>query len=411
MAHRTVVAIDVGTTKICTVVAQVDHDVDEISVLGLGLTPSKGVERGVVVNIDDTISAIASSIERAERLSGYRITAVYVAATGRYLTSLNSRAAVAVAGPDREITGNDITRATEAARSITIPMQREIVFLEPRTYVVDGNEDIRDPTGMFGYRLEVEAHIVVADKMLLENLIRSVQRSGAEINEVTIQSYAASWAVLSDDDREQGVVLVDIGGGTTDIAIFAKGRLWHSCVLPVGGGHFTNDIVLVMQLPYRTAEWLKLNYGSAIAEPCDDEEADIISAESFVPGEEQLVSRTLLNEVLHARAAELIQLILQEIRHSGYEGMLPAGIVLSGGAAQLPRFDELMRDHVGIPVRIGTPRGLTGLDDLVDRPEFATAIGLIRWGSHHGGMGDDDQQAMHESWVRRLFRFVRELWS
>jgi cell division protein FtsA len=410
MAHRNVVAIDVGTTKICTVVAQVDQDTDEISVLGIGLTPSKGVERGVVVNIDDTISAVASSIERAERLSGYRITSVYVAATGRYLTSLNSRAAVAVAGPDREITSYDIARATEAAKSITIPMQREIILMQPRTYVVDGNEDIRDPTGMFGYRLEIEAHIVVADKMLLENLIRSVRRSGAEIEEITLQSFAAAEAVLNDDDREQGVVLVDVGGGTTDIAIFAKGRLWHTCVLPVGGNHFTNDIVLVMQLPYRTAEWLKLNYGSAIADPCDDEDADVISVEGFVPGEEQLISRTLLSEVLQARAAELIQLILQEIRHSGYEGMLPAGVVLTGGAVQLPRFDELMRDQMGIPVRIGTPRNLTGLDELVDRPEFATAIGLIRWGNQLGTPIDDEQRAARESWIQRLIKFMRELW-
>jgi len=374
MAHRTVVAIDVGTTKICTVVAQVDDDTDEISVLGLGLTPSKGVERGVVVNIDDTISAIASSIERAERLSGYRITAVYVAATGRYLTSLNSRAAVAVAGPDREITANDITRATEAARSITIPMQREIVFLEPRTYVVDGNEDIRDPTGMFGYRLEVEAHIVVADRMLLENLIRSVQRSGAEINEVTIQSYAASWAVLSDDDREQGVVLVDIGGGTTDFILFRDGSVRQTGVLAVGGDHITNDISIGLRVPTKWAEKLKVESAEVGPGAVSARGTVEIEDPTYAGGQ---IERRMLNIVAEARVRELFNLLKRRLNFERHAQFIGGGILITGGTAELKGIAALASEVFGVPARVAVPRPVMGPSILFESPRFSTAVGLV----------------------------------
>jgi cell division protein FtsA len=383
MAHRTIVGIDVGTTKVCTVVAQI-LDSGRVNVLGVGLTPSKGLDKGVVVNIDDAVNAIATSVEKAERLSGYRIGTAFVGVAGRHISSLNSRGVVAVSRPDHEISRNDIARAVEAAQAVAIPTQREVIHVIPRAYVVDGHEGIRDPIGMSGFRLEVETHIVTGEVMAIQNLIKSVQKAGVEIDDLVLQPLASGEAVLSSDDKDRGVVLVDIGGGTTDIAVFVQGGIWHTSVIPVGGNQFTNDIVLVLQTPHNTAEYLKLKYGSAIADDPADPESDLIEAEGFAPGERQQISRSVLNQVLQARAEEVIELIYNEIRRSGYEGMLPAGVVLTGGSAQLPRFDELMRDMLGIPVRVGAPTDLAGLSDSIDTPPYATSIGLLRWGTRHG---------------------------
>jgi cell division protein FtsA len=383
MAQRTIVGIDVGTTKVCTIVAQV-HDSGRVNVLGVGLTPSKGLDKGVVVNIDDAVNAIATSVEKAERLSGYRIGTAFVGVSGRHISSLNSRGVVAVSRADHEISRNDVARAVENAQTIAMPNQREIIHVIPRAYVVDGHEGIRDPIGMSGFRLEVETHIVTGEVMAIQNLIKSVQRAGVEIDDLVLQTLASGEAVLTPDDKDRGVVLVDIGGGTTDIAVFVEGGIWHTSVVPVGGNHFTNDIVVVLKTPHNTAEYLKLKYGAAIADEAVDPATDLIEAEGFAPGERQQISRSLLNQVLQARAEEVIEQIYNEIRRSGYEGLLPAGVVLTGGAVQLPRFDELMRDMLGIPVRVGTPTDLGGLSDSIDTPPYATGIGLLRWGSRHG---------------------------
>ncbi len=220
--------------------------------------------------------------------------------------------------------------------------------------------------------------------MAIQNLIKSVQKAGVEIDDLVLQPLASGEAVLTTEDKDRGVVLVDMGGGTTDIAVFVDGGIWHTSVIPVGGNHFTNDIVLVLKTPHNTAEYLKLKYGSAIAEEPDEAEGDLIEAEGFNPGERQQISRSLMNQVLQARAEEVIEHIYNEIRRSGYEGLLPAGVVLTGGAVQLPRFDELMRDMLGIPVRIGSPTDLSGLADTIDSPPYATGVGLLRWGSRHG---------------------------
>ncbi len=383
MAQRTIVGIDVGTTKVCTIVAQI-QDSGRVNVLGVGLTRSKGLDKGVVVNIDDAVNAIATSVEKAERLSGYRVGTAFVGVAGRHISSLNSRGVVAVARSDHEITRNDIARAVEAAQSVAIPTQREVIHVIPRAYVVDGHEGIRDPIGMSGFRLEVETHIVTGEVMAIQNLIKSVQRAGVEIDDLVLQPLASGEAVLTNDDKDRGVVLVDIGGGTTDIAVFVQGGIWHTSVIPVGGNHFTNDIVLVLQTPPNTAEYLKLKYGSAIADDPADPESDLIESEGFTPGERQQISRSTLNQVLQARAEEVIELIYNEIRRSGYEGLLPAGVVLTGGSAQLPRFDELMRDMLGIPVHVGAPADLSGLSDTIDSPPYATGVGLLRWGARHG---------------------------
>src|SRR3712207_553821 len=255
--NRTVVGIDVGTTKICTMVAEVREDA-RVNILGVGVTPSKGLDKGVVVNIDEAVSAISTSVEKAERTSVYRIGTAYVGIAGRHISSLNSRGVVAISRPDHEISRADVERAVESAQAVAIPTQREVIHVIPRAYIVDGHENIRDPVGMSGYRLEVETHIVSGEVMAIQNLIKSVERAGVEIDDLVLQPLASAEAVLSQEDKERGVVLVDIGGGTTDIAIFVHGSIWHSIVLPIGGNHFTNDLVYVLHTPPHTAEYLKI---------------------------------------------------------------------------------------------------------------------------------------------------------
>jgi len=316
-----------------------------------------------------------------------------------------------VQNPDG-ITRQDVARAIEAAQLVALPTQREIIHVIPRTYVIDGNDGIRDPIGMSGLRLEVETHIITGEAMAIQNLIRSVERAGVQIDDLVLQPLAAAEAVLSDDDKERGVMLIDIGVATTDLAIFAQGGVWHTGVIPVGGQHFTNDIVYVLHTPPNTAEYLKLRYGSAIAghPPAPGDESDLIDAETLTVGEKQQISAHLLKQVLQARAEELIELIVAEARRSGYDGMLPAGIVLTGGGAQLQRFDELLRDDLGLPVRIGIPGGLGGLTDSLDSPAYATAVGLLRWGIRYGGRppessSSDDTTSLYE----RFRRWLREL--
>lgn len=418
-----IVGIDVGTTKVCTIVAQVRDHGRDVHILGVGVTPSKGLDRGVVVNIDDAVSAIVTSIEKAERLSGYRIGTAFVGIAGRHIASLNSRGVVAIGRPDYEITREDVVRAVEAARAVAIPTQREVVHVIPRAYTVDGNEGIRDPIGMSGFRLEVETHIVTGEVMAIQNLIKSVQRSGMEIDDLVLQPLASGEAVLTPEDKDRGVVLVDIGGGTTDIAIFVQGGIWHTSVIPVGGNHFTNDIVYVLHTPFNTAEYLKLKYGNAIAgqsweesqNPDDAEappdEADMIEVDTLVAGEQQRVSQHLLNQIIQARAMELVELIYNEIQRSGYDGLLQAGIVMTGGSAQIARLDELARDMLGIPVRIGVPTGLSGLAESIDTPPYATAVGLVRWGARYGsgmGMLDSAGRNGRVSLYERVKNWLRE---
>ena len=412
--QRTIVGIDIGTTKVCTIVAQLS-DSGRLNILGVGVTPSKGMDKGIVVNIDNAVSAIETSIEKAERLTGYRIGTAFVGVSGRHISSLNSRGVVAVQRPDQEITRSDIARAVEAAQAVAIPTQREIIHVIPRAYILDGYEGIRDPIGMSGSRLEVETHIVTGEVMAIQNLIRSVQRSGIGIDELVLQPLASGEAVLSTEDKDRGVVLVDIGGGTSDVAIFVQGGVWHTSVISLGGHHFTNDITYVLHAPPNTAEYLKLRYGSAIADEESDEYYDDdreIEIDTLNANEKQKINRTLLNQILQARAEELVELIYQEIRRSGYEGRLPAGVVLTGGGAQLARLDELMRDMLGLPVRIGLPVDLAGLTDTLESPSFATCVGLLRWGMRNGSALSPSQRSADVSGkgstYERLMNWLKE---
>jgi cell division protein FtsA len=382
--ERTIVGIDVGTTKVCTLVGEID-EANNLAVVGVGVAPSHGLSKGVVVNVEEASRSIAASIEKAERVSGYTIESAYVGLAGKHISSLNSRGVVAAGRGERYITEDDVERAIEAAQAIAVPHNREIVHTIPRSFTLDGQEGVHDPVGMMGFRLEVEAHIVTGAVASMRNLVQCIESANVAVNDLILQPLASSEAVLAPEERETGVVLVDAGGGTTDVAIFVQGSVWHSVVLPVGGNNVTNDIAVGLRTPFTTAEGLKIKYGSALPETVDPQE--MIDAAAFGEGESQSISRLQLCEIIEARAEELFALVQNEIKRSGYEGLLPAGLVLTGGTADLQGFKELGREMLGLPVRVGSVRNVGGLVDAVSSPPYATAVGLLLWGMQHDVSG------------------------
>jgi len=382
--ERTIVGIDVGTTKICTLVAEAGDD-ESVRIVGVGTVPARGVRKGIIVNVAEATQAIRASVEKAERVSGYDIERAHVSLAGAHVASLNSRGVVAVQRGERGITVDDVERALEAARAIAIPHDREVVHIIPRGYTVDGQEGIRDPIGMVGFRLEVEAHIITGAISSIHNLIRCVEEAGVGVDELVLDPLAAGEAVLSETERDMGVVLVDIGGGTTDIAVFIDGSIWHTTILAVGGNHLTNDIAVCMKMPNAAAEAAKIEYGHALAETIEPNE--MIQVTTFGDNVPTRVSRHELAQVIEARVEEIFSLVMQEIKRSGYDGLLPAGVVLCGGTAQLRGIRELGRRVLKLPVRVGGPGELHGLTDSIMSPAFATSVGLIRWGQRQGMLG------------------------
>jgi cell division protein FtsA len=374
--ERNIVGIDVGTTKICTLVAEAD-EYDNLRIVGVGITPSRGLRKGVVVNVDEATSAISVSVEKAERMSGYRIEGAYVGVAGGHISSVNSRGVVAVSRPERGITPYDVDRALDAAQAIAIPYNREIIHVIPRGFIVDGQDGIRDPLGMMGYRLEVEAHIITGASASVHNLVKCVRGGGIGVDGLVLEPLASGEAVLTSTEQEMGVVLADVGGGTTDIAIFIEGSIWHTVVLATGGNHLTHDIAIGLRTPFTAAEEIKKTYGYALADHIEDEPIDVFA---FGDNARQTVSRYFLAEIIEARAEEVFNLILREIKRSGYDGLLPAGVVLCGGTSELAGIKKLGRNILRLPVRVGSPNHLEGLVDIISSPAYATSVGLLLWG-------------------------------
>jgi len=375
--ERTIVGIDVGSSKICTLVGDVGGEGD-LHVIGVGLVPSRGVRKGVVVNVADATAAIAASVEKAERTSGYKVERAYVGLSGTHISSLNSRGVVGMSRREHGITVEDVDRVLDAAHAVAVPHNQEVVHVIPRGYVVDGQEDVRDPVGMHGFRLEVEAHIVVGSSTSIQNLVKCVEGAGVEVDELVLSSIAAGDAVLMDTEREMGVVLADVGAGVIDIAIFIDGTVWHTVTLGVGGEYVTGDIGIGLRLPPDVAEQVKVEHGHACAARVPPEDRFTVS--SFGGEGRQVVPRWKLAEIVEARVEEMLAMIRQEIKRSGYDGLLPAGVVLCGGTAQLAGIQELARDAFGLPVRVGAPQALHGLVDQVSGPAHAVGAGLIGWG-------------------------------
>ncbi|MDP9243723.1 MAG: cell division protein FtsA [Chloroflexota bacterium] len=403
------VGIDAGTTKVTTLIGEVGRSGD-VSIIGYGIGPSVGMKKGMVANIDQTVNSLAASVEKAERLSGYKISSAFVAVGGSHISSQNSRGVVAVSGHRREVSREDVARATEAAKAVQVPSNREMLHVIPRGYIVDGQEGIKDPLGMSAVRLEVDTHIVAGAATSVQNLTKCVTSANVQIDELVISSLAAAEATLTDTEKELGVLVADIGGGTTDIAIFVDGAVYHTAVLPVGGINVTNDVAIGLRTSLNLAEEIKIKHGSANLADVGPEELLNVAVLGESGG--QTIQRRKLAEIIEARMSEIYSLIREEVKRSGHAGMLPAGAVLTGGGARIGGAVDLARDGLEMPVRIGSPQGVGGLMDQLGNPAFSTSIGLLLWGANHLGEEPIGFEARNgvgaglrgvADWVRGLF--------
>lgn len=372
----TFAAIDVGTTKICTVVGD-DQGDEGVRVLGVGIAPSAGLSRGMVDNIRDASEAIRLSVEKAERSSGTRILAAHVGIAGAHVASMNNRGVVAVPNQTRPIADDDVSRVIDGARTVTIPTNREVLHVIPRYYVVDGQDNVSDPVGMYGQRLDVEAHVVTAAVSAMQNLTRCVEGIGVQVDALVLEPLASAEAVLEEEERRQGVVLADVGGGTTDVAIFVDGAIYHTSVLPVGGYHLTHDLVVGLRAPFNAAEAVKATYGHAL--PSSVAADQQVQIEAFGSERQRTVGRRRVCEILQARSEEILEMILVEVKRAGYDEMISAGLVLTGGTANLAGIDLLAEQVLQMPARIGLPQGIVGLVDAISNPAYATSVGLLQW--------------------------------
>ena len=374
---RYIVGIDVGTTKVTAIVSEVTED-GGLEIIGIGSTESKGLRKGMVINLEQTVESIKRVVEEAELMAGVEIESAYVGLAGGHIKGFNSRAVVAITSKNREISREDVFRAIDAAKAIPLPTDREIVHVLPHEFVVDGHDGIFDPTGMTGSRLEANVHIITASTTAMQNVVTCVNRAGMEVIETVLEQLAAAEACLTEDERELGVALVDIGGGTTDVAIFDKGTIWHTAVLPTGGDHFTNDVAVGLRTPILEAEKIKKKYGCALATMISEE--DTIEVPSVGGRKPRILSRQILADIIQPRAEEICHLIFQEIRRAGYERVLNSGVVFTGGSASLEGLPEVAERVFDMPIRRGVPTGIGGLVDVVASPSYATGVGLVLYG-------------------------------
>lgn len=373
--------IDVGTTKVVALIAELD-DQNNLRVIGAGRTAAQGLRRGVVINAAEATQAISQAVADAESAAGQALQAAYVGIAGSHVNAIGSKGVVAVGRSGRSITRDDIQRAVDQARNIALPHNREIILAVPRVFCVDDQKGIQNPVGMFGYRLEVDASLVTGASSAVTNLVNCVQSNGVEIVDLVLEPLASAEAVLTDDERQLGVALVDIGGGTTDIAIYLDAAPWHTVIVDVGGDHFVRDVAMGLRMPYAKAEALMQQFGHVLPEqiPPDAE----VRSGAFGQEGQQTVNRRLLAEILNARAEEVIDLIVREVKRSGYDGLLPAGIVFTGGISQLAGFAELSRSRLQWPVRVGRPNGIASSVIDLSSPEYATSVGLLLWRMRQG---------------------------
>lgn len=372
-----VVGLDLGTTKVCTIIGERD-DEGQVHIIGVGTTPSTGLKKGSVVNIEQTIASIKKSIQDAERMAGVEVSAAFAGIAGGHIKGLNSRGVIAVSRKDKEISEEDRERVIEAAQAIAIPLDREIIHVIPQEYIVDDQDGIKNPVGMSGVRLEAEVHVVTGAVTSVQNIVRSVERAGLQVADIILQPLASAEAILSQDEKELGVVLVDIGGGTTDIAVFINGSLWHTGIITLGGALVTSDVAVGLRTPNTEAEAIKIQFGCAHTAMVKEEE------EITVPGvggrPDRRMPRRVLSEIIEARMEEIFELVGAELKKFGFEDRIPAGAVITGGAALMEGTAELAEKILQLPVRIGSPKRVGGLTDVVSNPSYSTAVGLVLMG-------------------------------
>jgi cell division protein FtsA len=378
MSRRTdnlIVGLDIGTTKICCIVGHKTEE--ELEIVGIGTSPSKGLRKGVVINIESTVTAIRKAIREAELMAGCEIKSVFAGIAGGHIKGMNSQGVIAI--KNREVTEEDLSRVIDAAKAIAIPMDREVLHILPQEFIIDDQDGIREPLGMSGVRLEAKVHIVSGAVASAQNIIKSCNRAGADVADIVLEQLASSAAVLSSDEKELGVAMVDIGGGTCDLAIFSEGAIKHTSVLSLGGDHLTNDIAVGLRTPMSEAEKIKQAYGCCLTSMVGKDET--IEVPSVGGREPRILSRQLLAEILEPRVEEMFSLINREIIKSGYDGMIASGVVLTGGSSILPGMPELAEQVFNLPVRRGNPQGIGGLVDVVNSPIYATGVGLVKYGS------------------------------
>ncbi|MBW6507962.1 MAG: cell division protein FtsA [Desulfuromonadales bacterium] len=370
-----IVGLDIGTTKICCIVGHMAED--GLEVVGIGTSPSRGMRKGVVINIESTVAAIRKAIREAELMAGCEIKSVFTGIAGGHIRGMNSQGVIAI--KNREVTSDDLQRVIDAAKAIAIPMDREVLHILPQEFIIDDQDGIREPLGMSGVRLEAKVHIVTGAVASAQNIIKSCNRAGVDVADIVLEQLASSEAVLSADEKELGVALVDIGGGTADIAIYSDGAIKHTSVLSIGGDHLTNDIAVGLRTPMAEAEKIKQAYGCCLTSMVGKDET--IEVPSVGGREPRILSRQLLAEILEPRVEEMFSLINREIIKSGYDELIASGVVITGGTAILPGMPELAEQIFNLPVRRGTPVDIGGLADVVNSPIYASGVGLVKYGS------------------------------
>jgi len=399
------VGLDVGTTKVAALVAHVEDS--EIEIVGMGVAPSRGLEKGVVVDIGKTIQSIRKAIEEAENMADLKVRSVYVGIAGKHIRSLNTTGTVSITHPDRIIRAEDVKRVIEAAKTIPMPPDMELIHVIPRQFIVDGQEGITDPVGMTGTRLEADVHIVLGSVTAVRNLTRCIRSLGIRIEQIVLQPLASSLAVLSSAEKELGVVLLDIGGGTTDISVYRGGDIWFSKVIPIAGQHITNDITVGLQTPIEEAERIKKEYGTCLVDAVGDDEKIEIAT---IGGDGmKLVSRKRLAKIIEPRVEEILDLAMQEVEDAGYKDLVPGGIVLTGGTALLDGIVEFAQRRYGLPARRGQiPQGIHGLRDIVESPIYATVIGLVKYAVDSKDFTKEVVERKRVGFLARLMRWLRK---
>ncbi len=407
---RHVVGLDIGSSKIGCLVGEVD-DHGRLRIIGIGVVPSAGVKKGAIVDLEAATRAVEAAVTRAEHTSGVAFQGALVGVSGAHIVSLNSRGTVSISRGNHTVQHDDVQRVLEAARAIALPHSHEVIHLIPRGFWLDSENGVRNPVGLHGYRLEVEAHVVAASTTALQTLETCCRGAGVDVQAFVLDPLAAGEAILTEDEKELGVVLVDIGGGTTDIGIFIEGAAWHTVSLPVGGHHLSHDLAVGLQCPLPVAEELKVRHGCAATALVGEDEA--VDVATFGDTPLHAVTRRDIAEILEYRVLDLFDLIRREIKRSGYDGLLPAGVVFCGGSAQLEGLRELATDYFRLPVRVGQPHTahLSGLIDSLGSPAFAATVGLLRWGAHHHQVRGHQNGAGHSSsdWKERLARWLTTL--
>ena len=377
--RKIITAIDVGTTKVCTIIGSLDSG-GNVQVLGVGLVPSHGLHKGMVVNVAEAKESIGESVKRAEQASGLKVESAYVGVTGRHINSVNSHGVVAIPRNDRLVRNDDLKRVLNSAQHINVPDDRKILHAIPRGYSLDNQERIKNPVGMHGFRLDVETHIITAAVASVQNLVKCIRAIGVEIEDLILEPLASGEAVLTPEEREVGVILADIGGGTTDIAVFKDGSIYHTSIIPVAGYQLTSDLSIGLGLPFEIAEAMKRKYGNVYPDVLTKNEESALSVENG-----HSVSYRDLCNVIKVRMEELLRLILLEMPDSDYASLAPAGLVLTGGSSNLAGLEALARSAIRTQTRIGEPMGVYGITDILHDPAHSTGVGLVLWGIRNRG--------------------------